>query len=129
MATDTTTLLADAKCYSCQTPGTLQLLTLGLLKQLVEALDSMADTSVNGVLADAKCYSCLPPGMYPLIMLGLLKQIVDAGGVGTGTGGVLCGVLNPPVADPGVACCIYYNTTTGDWWQWNDGAGTWDEVL
>ena len=129
MATDVNTLLADVKCYACLPAGQIQLLTLGLLKQLVEAADPMADTTVNGLLAKAKCYACQSPGIWPLFMLGMLKQLADAGGTTGATGGVLCGVLNPPVADPGIDCCIYYNTATGDWWQWNDGAGTWDEVL
>lgn len=120
-------LLAAAKCYQCAGVNP-QLLKLGLLKQIALSLDDMADTSVNALLEAAKCYNCSGVNLL-LLELGLLKVILDAGGMGGGSGGVLCGVLDPPVADPGIDCCLYYNTATGGMWQWNDGTGAWDETL
>ncbi|MBU2249875.1 MAG: hypothetical protein KKD77_24225 [Gammaproteobacteria bacterium] len=121
MATDVNTLMADVKCYACQPPGLWQLLMLGLLKQTAEAVDPMADTTVAGLLEEAKCYACQPPGMWQLLALALLKQIAEAGGTGGGgTGGVLCGAVDP-VAAPTETCAFYYRTDTGAVWYW-DGA-------
>jgi hypothetical protein len=128
VATDANTLLSEVKCYACQPPGIWQLLKLGLLRQILLAHDAMADTSVNTLLENVKCYECIPPGMWHLLELALLQAILAAGGGGGGTGGVLCGVVNP-VADPGVACAFYYRTDTLELWSWDDGAGTWAQII
>ena len=117
MATDANTLLAAVKCYECLAPGQWQLLKLALLKQTLLALNSMSDTSVNTLLASVKCYECLAPGQWPLLELALLQQIA----AGVGTGGVLCGTTDPPVAAPTNNCSMYYKTTENKWWYW-DGA-------
>jgi hypothetical protein len=73
MATDATSLLAEAACYQC---GQWPLLKLGLLKLWLLALDPDADTSPNALLEDAKCYICFPPDTLRLLSLGLLTQMV-----------------------------------------------------
>lgn len=89
MATDATSLMASAACYTCAPPGQWQLMKLGLLKEILLAANPMADTSATGLMQSAACYACLPPGMWQLIELGLLRQLVDGGGTGGGGGGVL----------------------------------------
>ncbi len=120
MATDTNTLLNDAKCYECLSPGLWQLLKLGLLQQILLASNPMADTSVNALLAAAKCYECLSPGMWQLLELALLQQIVDAGG-GSGGGGLTCGA-GAPVAAPASGCGGYINITDGSLFLYYSGS-------
>jgi hypothetical protein len=129
MATDANSLLADVNCYQCAPPGQWQLLKLALLRQILLALDPVANTDVNSLLATVNCYQCLTPGLWQLLELALLKSIADAGGLGGGgSGGVLCSTADP-TDDPGVTCALHYRTDTGELWSWNDGAGTWDQLL
>lgn len=84
MATDAQSLLSAANCYLCYGggKGTLDLIKLGLLRQILLANNSMADTSPQALLAAANCYACYAPspGLMKLLELGLLAQIVNAGG-------------------------------------------------
>lgn len=130
MATDTNSLLAEATCYDCGGGfGQLQLLKLGLLRQILLATDPMADTSVNGLLAAANCYnSCAgSPGLMQLLELALLRQIVDGGGVGGG-GGVTYGTSDP-VAAPAGDSGFFYRTDTFQLWVWNSATASWDPLI
>ena len=92
----------------------------------------MATCDVDALLAEAKesRICCLNMQQKQVLMIQLLCEIYNAGGGGGGgTGGVLCGLLDPPVADPGVNCAVYYHLSNGKMWQWNDPAGTWDQTL
>lgn len=124
MVTDANSLLSEVACYNCVGLGGVgKLIELGLLRQILLALNPMADTSTNALLETVGCYNCLLPGQQTLIGLALLKQIVD-GGLGAG-GGVTYGTVNPttaPVNDSG----LYYNTTSGEVWIWNPITASWD---
>lgn len=124
MATDRNTLLAETACYSCTSAGVVKVLELGLLRQILLALDPMADTSVNTLLASVPCYACLPAGQQALIGLALLKQIVDTGG----GGGVEYGIVDPVAAPPGNSG-MFYNTTSGAVWVWNPTTASWDQII
>ncbi len=118
MAVDPNTLLADAVCYACQ-PGNAWAFKLALLKQILLAVNPMADTSPNALLELAKCYSC-QPGNAESFELALLQQIVNAGGA-SGSGGVTCGAGAPSVA-PASGCGLYVNTTNGAIYTYYSGA-------
>ncbi len=120
MATDSTTLLDETKCFVCLPPGMWQLLKLGLLKQILLGISPMADTSATALLAAAKCYECLPPGMWQLIELGLLQQI--AGGGGGGGGASLQCTTGIPVAPPIGTCGLAVDSTTGTIYVYSNGA-------
>lgn len=113
MATDATSLMASAACYTCAPPGQWQLMKLGLLKQILLASSPMADTSATALMQHAACYACLPPGMWQLIELGLLKQIAEGGGVGGG-GGVLSTTGDPEgVVSSSVSPSLAVDCNTG----------------
>lgn len=117
MATTPNALLAEVNAYQ----GQLDLLKLGLLRQLLLATNPMADTTPAALLQSAQCYLCQPPGMWPLFELALLKQLVDGGGVG---GGILAttgdpeGVVTSP-ATPALA----YDCATGALYAYCGTAG------
>lgn len=123
MATDANTLLAEVKCFECSPPGQWQLLKLGLLKQILLANDSMADTSPSALLEAAKCYACSPPGFWMLYELALLQQIVANGGGGGGSGTiqVYTGAAPPAAPDDPTKPALWYPTGGGGMLQW-DGA-------
>lgn len=56
---DTDGLLSDAKCLDCLTPRQLKILSIQLLKDLLDTLDPLADTSNDTLLDSAKCLQCL----------------------------------------------------------------------
>jgi len=129
MATDSRTLLDAVKCYACQTPGTWQLLKLGLLQQILLAQNPMADTSPNALLAAAGCYACYSPGFWQLFELGLLQQIVD-GGI-SGDVQVMSGAADPPVAAPAnpALAAIYYAIPGNSVYIWDVAGAAWIPVI
>ena len=82
MATDAQTLLEEAKCYQCNALDgySLQLIRIGLWREILLAQNPSADVSPEGLLAASKCYACYgaDPFMLRLFKLGLMIQI--AGG-------------------------------------------------
>jgi hypothetical protein len=126
MATDANSLLAEAACYGCTGQGLLQLLKLGLLRQLLLASDPMADTTPNTLLASAACYGCVSDKDRQLLELGLLKAIVDAGGLGTG--GITTGT-DAPTDPPASGAGVYYKTDTFNLYVWNPDTSNWDQLI
>ncbi len=120
MATDSTTLLYETRCFECLPPSQWQLIKLGLLKQILLGISPMADTSATALLEAAKCYICLPPGFWPLLELALLQQI--AGGGGGGGGASLQCTVGIPVAPPIGACGLAVDSTTGTIYVFSNGA-------
>lgn len=88
-ATDPKSLLAAADCLACYgtSPAQLELMKLGLLSQLVQAIDPSMDTSPKTLLAQAQCFACYgnSPALLSLMELGLLAIIAQTGGGGGGT--------------------------------------------
>lgn len=123
MADDADTLLESAKCYACAEGKQLQLLILGLLKEILLASDPSAMTDSDTLLESAKCYACAEGKQLQLLTIALLAQIADNGGGGGGGGGVDCGAVDP-VAPPTSTCGVYINTVTDRvWWYYN---GAWN---
>lgn len=124
MATDPATLLSESNCFSCYaSPGTVQLMMLALLRQIVLAQNPMADTSPQALLAQANCYRCFA-GTESLLMLALLAQIANNGGGGGGSGGgVFEGSGAPSGLQPGqdgTKAAIYLDTDPGGlWYGWS----------
>ena len=86
----------------------------------------MADCDALDKL-DQCCASSMTPFQLQTLMMELGECLLNS--IVAGVGAVLCGTDDPPVADPGVDCAKYYNVTNGKEWNWNDGAGTWDETI
>lgn len=124
MPTDAQSLLAASACYECQAPGELQLLKLGLLKQLVEATNAMADTSASALLAATRCYQCHPPGFWPLFELALLQMLAGTGVGGGGSSGVGA-PTDPPASGNGT----YLDTSNNSLWAWNPVTATWVQLI
>lgn len=130
MATDANSLLAEAKCYECNTsaPYGLLLVQLGLWRQVLLLINPMADTSPNALLNEAKCYECYSasPYMLQLIGLGLLKQIAEGGGTG-GSDQITQGNGAPvaPPADPTKSAIYIRLDTGGTLYSWNVTTQAW----
>lgn len=130
MATDAQTLLAAASCYRCfgGNSESLQLMKLGLLRQILLGINANAMTDPQTLLEQATCYRCHANNGYTLELmeLALLAQLVAAGG---GAGGGIAGAGAPTVTYPagpasGHEGTPYVDTLTGliYWWysgQWN----------
>lgn len=100
MATDPQSLLASASCFSCfgSDRGTMELLKLALLRQLVMASNPMAVLDPQTLLSEANCLSCFgsSPAQMQLMELALLSQIAAGGGTGGGgTGPLFTSALLP----------------------------------
>lgn len=133
MPTDPATLIAEANCFNCYPgAGTIALMKLALLRQIVITLNPMADTSPQALLAQANCYRCYQ-GMEPLLELALLAQIAGGGGTGGGSVQVIVGDGPPVGLQPGQLAnrgAIYLDRLEGyaqyTWDQnLNGGAGGW----
>lgn len=94
---DPQTLLTAANCYSCfgSDRGLMELLKLGLLKQILIAQNPMAATDPQSLLSQANCYSCFAnsPGIATLLELALLAQIAANGSTGGGGSGAVSSLI------------------------------------
>lgn len=70
-------VLADLLPYLGRTPQALDLIEIGLLKQILLYLEPHAVTDPNELLAEMRCYACLSESQLSLITINLLSQIVD----------------------------------------------------
>jgi hypothetical protein len=127
---DAFTLLQQAGCDDCYgSPGTYQLMRLGLLRQIVQALNSRVMTDPASLLAEANaaCYNCYQSQGW-LLELALLRQIA----LNQGSGGQSClTCLNgsdTPVVAPPCACAIAYNQNS-QFWFWDSIGLTWMPIL
>ena len=86
---------------------------------------------VKSLAAASACFNCISDlKLFAAIQTQLLCDILAAVTGGTpGASGVICGNLNPPVADPGVDCQLYYNETTGGLWYWANPSGIWVQLI
>jgi hypothetical protein len=130
MATDTANLaglLHDARSFDNESKTDLEKIKLALLREILLALNPMADVSSNALIESINCLQCLRPYQIPLIQIALLQQIalvaLNPAPVNTP---VQCGVVDP-VLPPVGACGIYYRTDNGGVWVW-DGA-VWQPVI
>lgn len=77
-ATDTNTLLGEAKCYECYGNSTIgELLILAQLRNQLLALNPTADVTPDGLLAYAKCYACYGLSFSDLFEIAMLDQIAQ----------------------------------------------------
>lgn len=129
MATDAQTLLEETTCYQCNAANgySLEMIKLGLLRQLLLANNPNAMTDAKSLLQAASCYQCYAANSYMLKMLelGLLQQLVLNGGGGGGPAGfVTCGTGAPTTA-PTSSCGFYIQTDSvpaGQVWEYYSGA-------
>lgn len=119
--------MGEASCFNCFGYGDVKLVEVALLCRVLRALDPMATCNVQDLLNEAQCFLCLSPQQWELIKLQLLCNIEAASGGGISGGSILCGLVDP-VADPGVACAVFYRTDTGSIWLW-DGAAWQQKVV
>jgi hypothetical protein len=79
MTTDPAALLQMSGCYrSCGITSTTQLLKLGLLAQIVLALNPMADVTPEALLEQTNCYrSYSNASLGDLLELALLELIAQ----------------------------------------------------
>jgi len=124
MATDAPTLLASSNCYN-NFSAQFGLLKLGLLQQIVLALNPMADTTPQTLLSSSNCYNCYGPGTWPLLELALLQLIVQNGGGGGGGGSAIYSDNyggGQPNITPSTNTAIAIDTSNGTIWTWYSGA-------
>lgn len=119
-ACDVQTLIAEANCWTCVSPGLQQLGILSLLCRIGKALDPDMSCSPSSLLADAACFSCLSPGMLRLIELQLLCNISNSISGGMTTDAVSCG-HGVPVAAPTATCAIYIDLDSTAIYYWDGG--------
>jgi len=131
MAVNVNTLMVEASCFNCVTPGMWSIIRLALLARMAEGDTSVADVAT--LLAEGSCMACQAPGQQQLLELALLQLIQQNGGGGGGSGCVSC-VSTPPVAPPDVAQCdCSVRIGIGDWvgffWVWDQGfTNAWVQV-
>lgn len=60
----------------------------------------------------------------------LLCEIRDHIGTPSGVGCLFCGDSDPVDAPTGgCTCAMYYNSTSGGLWYWNDALGVWTQLI
>jgi len=130
MACDVTTLVSNASCFNCVSPGMWQLLRLAILCRISQGNTMSCD--VQTLLGEASCFQCLTPGEMQLAELSLLCSIATGGSSGGG-GGISSGVIDPVAAptDPTVDN-IYFNIANLNAiteWLWPAGGAGWSQVV
>lgn len=71
-------LFNDSSCYGCAGLSMFQMLQLALYRQWLLALDSTADTSVNGLLNEARCFGCASDAdIGTMLEVGILSKIEE----------------------------------------------------
>jgi hypothetical protein len=128
VACDPATLVSASTCFNCVEPRTLEAIKTYLLCQILQNYEPTMACDPKSLAAASACFNCISdPRIFAAIQTQLLCNILTA--VGGGSGGVICGALNPPVADPGVTCQLYYNETTGGLWYWANTTGIWVQLI
>lgn len=74
MGCEIQTLLTNATCFACLTPGQRDDVRLALLCRKVNGVTGQCDVAT--LLAEAACFSCLPSGQKVLAELAMLCQLV-----------------------------------------------------
>ena len=121
-------LLSDARCFTCIQPNHLEAIKVYLLCQILQFYNPAMNCDVNALMAASTYFTCLEPRQQAAIQTNLLCEILNAAGGGTGTSGVTCAAVDPTV-DPGVNCQLYYNTATSTLWSWNDPTTAWVALI
>lgn len=118
MSTDFQTLISIGSCYQCAgAVGEAQLLKLGLLVKIANAVNPMAATDFQSLIDRTNCYGCSSnASMGTLFELGLLQIIAE--GVSSGGFSFLSGSGSPVgVKTPVVIGQTYLDTTTPAFWS------------
>lgn len=121
-------MLAVGGCFACLPSGTQQLVKLGLLSQILKALNPVATINVATLLSEASCLACIPAGQQGLVELALLSEILQAGSIGT-SACLTCGA-GPPVNSPSSPCCIFFSNVStapdyGSFYFWDVDNAQW----
>jgi hypothetical protein len=117
-------VLADLLPYLGRTPQALDLIKIGLLKQILLYLNPNAVTDPNELLEEMRCYACLSQSQLDLISINLLSQIADdVSAMDTyfydETTGIVVGGVPTVVPITDVAICL---TNDGTLWTYYSGA-------
>jgi hypothetical protein len=120
-------LLTDASCYQCLSPGELQLANTVLLAKILTALNPMAATDFQSILNEAACFECLTPWQLALVQTQLLCTIATGGGNASAC--LTCG-SGAPVTPSTCSCALYYDSdktspTAGHFWFWSVSDNQW----
>lgn len=76
MPTDSATLLRETTCYGCYGLSEVQLLELGLLRQIALTHNPAADVSAQGLITAAQCFACFSyADIFGMLKLSLLNII------------------------------------------------------
>jgi len=133
-ATAPQTLLTGGRCYDCYGAGTVQMMRLSLLANILTALNPMAATDPQSLLTYGKCFDCYGANGVQMMELALLDQILLAsgGGGGGGVGEVLNYTTTGPTADGvfpsdlnAAAIAVKPDSTT---FTWDSTLHVWDDV-
>lgn len=118
-------LLNVGKCFACLTPYQLELVKTALLCQILQNSNPVATCDAQTLLNSAKCLECLTTAQLALIQTQLLCEILGSGGVGGGTGSVLCSQASDPVTAPTGDCGLFYRRDNGNLWYWDSVLAQW----
>jgi len=116
-----TTLMHSAREYNGLSDQQLQVLKLALLRQILIALDPMANISASALMASADEFNAMSDHVLQVLQTQLLCEISATGVGGGGAGGVLSG-SGVPVAAPTSSSAIYIDKnpaalTVLYWWS------------
>ena len=122
--------MSASKCFAPLAMGNqLQVLAVGILREMLAALNPMADTSPQSLMASASCFSVLSPGELAIIQTQLLCEILNSGGGGGGAACILSGPVDPVAAPPFCSAALYVNLVTSSFWYWDNGALAWYPLI
>lgn len=118
---DTSSLMADAACFSCLPSGQMEAIKLSLLCRIAQSLDANMTCDPATLIEEARCFTCLPAGMLQIVQTQLLCNIAGATASGLAPSDqVSCG-NGEPVAAPTATCALYVDLLTTALYYW-DGA-------
>jgi hypothetical protein len=100
-----------------------------ILCQLLKHYDATMQCDVKSLTALSTCFLCADARVLQAIQTQLLCLLIAAVESGSAASGVICGPDNPPVADPGVTCLMYYNPAVGGLWSWDDTNTLWLQLI
>lgn len=124
MAGNPNLVLADVLPYLGRTANALAIIEIGLLKQILLAMDPNAMTDPSEILEEMRCYSCLSESQLNLISINLLSQIAEnqitaAIEVFSEADGLFVGGVPTVVPSGDAAICI---DNSGALWTYYNGA-------
>lgn len=119
-------LLDQARCFGVLNQHQMNLVTLGLLRQILLDNNPMANVDVQALLDAAKCFERLNPFQMAMVRTQLLCEILN---VGIQQGCVYCSASSDPVDPPACDCALFYRRDNGTMWFWDPDDVEWVALL